>query len=170
MNMTTEENINMTTATNVTENVAAANDNAVEKNYIDIIKNLRNSTVSKTEYDRVVNDNRMLADALANGKDISADNTPAVMSDEDIDAIRKDLQKTNSGMTNLEFITNALVLRDALIAKGERDPFLPNNPDYVETEADIARVQYVADGLKQIAAYCNGDADLFNSELKRCAK
>ena len=36
-----------------------------ETNYIEIIQNLKNNTVSKAEYEKAMKDNRMLAEALA---------------------------------------------------------------------------------------------------------
>lgn len=142
-----------------------------ETNYIEIINNMKQTTVSKDEYNRVLADNRKLAESLATSPARSTEEpeTP-VATDEDIDLMRRNLMTINKHQTNLEFTRQLLDLRDALIARGEPDPFLSNNSQIAPTEADEAKAQMIANGLRQMCDYCGKDAQLFNSELKRCCK
>ena len=141
-----------------------------ETNYLEIIQNMKKNTVSREEYERVIKDNKTLANALATSTPKSAEVEVQVASDDDIKEMRDKLFRINSGATNLEVITQTLNLRDALMSRGESDPFLPVNKDYVPNPQDQAAAQKLADGLREIVDYCNGDAQLFNSELKRVCR
>ena len=57
--------------------------------------------------------------------------------------IAKKMFVPDNGMSDLEYVTNALALRDARIAAGERDPFLPDNYD----DQDVQIAQNVAEVL-----------------------
>lgn len=140
---------------------------APDVNYIELLQQLKSSTVSKDQYNRVIQENKMLAEALVNNQSIDTGESKTQYTEKDIAALRSDLYKINGNITNLEYIRKTLELRQALIDQGERDPFLPNNADYRESEFDAEKAQYIADGLKQMCDYCGNDSALFNSELKR---
>lgn len=139
-----------------------------ETNYIDIINKLKADSVSKEEYERVVKDNKVLAENLAFSK-ASPEEEKTPPTTEDITKLRERFVSSHNE-SNLDFIRNVLDLRDAILETGGRDPFLPTNTDYVENEADQAKCQAIADGLRQMVDYSDKDAALFNSELKRCCK
>lgn len=141
-----------------------------ETNYIEVINNLRNNTVSKAEYEKALKDNKMLAEALATTPaQAAAEEVVTLPTDEEVQGLRDKLFNTKH-MTNLEYIRTSLELRDALLARGERDPFLPNNNGYVDNDVDNAKVEAMAKGLQQMVDYCGNDAKLFNSELQRCCR
>ena len=142
-----------------------------EMNYAEVIKNLKATTVSREEYDRVMNENKTLANALATSPAKSTDDVEVELpTDEYIDGLRKKLFKINSGISNREFIKTTLDLRDALIARGEREPFLPVNKEYIDNPSDMAAVNNLANGLREIVEYSGNDDALFNSELKRVCR
>ena len=142
-----------------------------EMNYAEVIKNLKATTVSREEYERVMNENKTLANALATSPAKSTDDAEVELpTDEYIDGLRKKLFKINGGLSNREFIKTSLDLRDALIARGERDPFLPVNKEYIDNPSDMAAVNNLANGLREIVDYCGQDDSLFNSELKRVCR
>lgn len=140
-----------------------------ETNYIEIIENLKKSTVPREQYDKVMKDNKALANALMTSKPGSTDEGKHVATDEEVAALRKKLFKTNSGITNLEYVKTALELRTALMSRGEPDPFLPNSEEARKEFSEETAVE-IAEGLASIVEYADGDAALFNSELKRCCK
>lgn len=142
---------------------------STDTNYIDVINQLRNNTVSKSEYEKVMRENRMLANQLATTPPTSTEEVVTVPTEEEINAIKTKMSKMTS-CSNLEFISAALSYRDAIIASGGRDPFLPLNHEYVDNEYDDAKAAAIADGLRQMVEYSAGDAKLFDSELKRCCK
>ena len=142
-----------------------------EMNYAEVIKNLKATTVSREEYDRVMNENKTLANALATSPAKSTDDDEVELpTDEYIDGLRKKLFKINGGISNREFIKTTLDLRDALMARGERDPFLPVNKEYIDNPSDMAAVNDLANGLREIVEYSGNDDALFNSELKRVCR
>ena len=142
-----------------------------EMNYAEVIKNLKATTVSREEYDRVMNENKTLANALATSPAKSTDDEEVELpTDEYIDGLRKKLFKINGSLSNREFIKTSLDLRDALMARGERDPFLPVNKEYIDNPSDMAAVNNLANGLREIVEYSGNDDALFNSELKRVCR
>ena len=140
-----------------------------ETNYIEIINNLKSNTVSKTEYERVLADNKLLAQSLATSPAPSAEEPEPTFTTEDVHKFSQQLGSMKN-CSNLQFIDTALKLREAVLATGGKDPFLPNNSDYAENDVDAARVDAIATGLRTMVDYCQGDAQLFNSELKRCCR
>ena len=142
-----------------------------EMNYAEVIKNLKATTVSREEYERVMNENKTLANALATSPAKSTDEPEVELpTDEYIDELRKKLFKINGNLSNREFIKTSLDLRDALMARGERDPFLPVNKEYIDNPSDMAAVNNLANGLREIVDYSGNDDALFNSELKRVCR
>lgn len=143
-------------------------ENPVNENYVEIIKNLKANTVSKEEYDRVVKENKTLADAFAYSAPDSTEPAEVIPTEEDIQVLRNNLTKRNQ--TNFEFIKNACKLRESLLARGERDPFLPKNEDYQINTLDEEKCQNIYEGLKYCIDESNNDPELFNANLKRLCK
>lgn len=137
--------------------------------YIDTINKLKQNSISREKYDKLAENNKQLLEALANGNQVSFDE-PKVANDEEVNNLRKELFSINNSMSNLEYMTKTLELRDALMSRGEADPFLPTNKDYIPNEEDQERANEIAAALKQTIEYCDGDAQLFNSELRRITK
>ena len=151
-----------------------------DTNYVKIIQDLKRTTVSRDEYNRVLEDNKMLANALATTperKEESTDDSAKVATDEEVQALRDKLYiQSCGGIGNLDYIETSLDLRDAVLSRGERDPFLPTVEDYVETEEDCEDCQIRAAALRQICDYARTaptkaqQNDVFNSELKRICR
>lgn len=141
-------------------------DNNVEDTnqmYIDTINELKANSVSRADYDKVVNENRNLLRSLAQGNPTATakDETPK----RSVQEIRNDL--FNKDHTNLEFAKEALELRDSIMNEGGTDPFLPVGKDIIITDSDVASANRVADALKQCIEYADGDSDIFTNELQR---
>lgn len=135
-----------------------------ETDYIAAIQKLKNETVSKTDYDKLVQKNKELLQALIEGRQMEDPNeTPA-----DINALRKELFGEDSAdLSNLEYVTKSLELRDALIKNGERDPFLPWGTHITPTNEDIEAANRAASIFQECIEYANGDSALFTAELQR---
>ena len=134
--------------------------------YIEQIKKLKESSVSRDDYDKLRLDNKRLIDALANGTQIDKveSKTNAV---EKINEYRNKLFSKENNLNNLEYCDTALQLRDALIEKGERDPFLPFGHNVIATESDIETANRVASIMRECIDYADGDSDVFTNELQR---
>lgn len=131
--------------------------------YISTIKEMKANSVDKSVYDKLKNEHKQLLDAFVTGRDIEIATEEPV----DINQLRKELFNKNSNMSNLDYVSNALKLREALIEKGERDPFLPCGKDYLPTEYDISTANRVAEVLSDCVEYAQGNSDVFTNELTR---
>ena len=135
--------------------------------YIAQIKNLKENSVSKEDYDKLRLDNKRLIDALANGSQINDKVEPKIDAVENINNLRKKLFSKGSNLNNLEYCKAAVDLRDALIENGDKDPFLPFGHNVVTTESDIESANRVATIMKECIDYADGDPDIFTNELQR---
>ena len=147
------------------ENVVTVEDNTSD--YIEQIKKLKESSVSKDDYDKLKADNKKLIDALANGTPIEGKVEPKIDAVENINECRKKLFGKGSNLSNLEYCKAAVELRDALIKNGERDPFLPFGHNVVTTDSDNETAERVATVMKECIDYADGDSDIFTNELQR---
>lgn len=136
------------------------------KEYINQIKDLKEKTVSREEYERIKNDNKELAKALING---TGANIPGITKPEekpDLDDLRKKLF-TKKSKNDLEYFTNLLALRDGVMADGQPDPFLPVNREFRATAQDEADAERIATQIKEAIEYANGDPAVFSNDLRR---
>ena len=70
-------------------------------------------------------------------------------------------------LNNLEYITKTLELRDALLEKGEPDPFLPISSKNTPTIEEITKANNVAEAFRSCVEYAAGDSEIFTQELMR---
>ena len=149
---------------NENENVVTVEDNT--NDYIDQIKKLKENSVSKDDYNKLKADNKKLIDALANGTQLEGKVEPKIDAVDKINELRKKLFGKGSNLDNLEYCKAAVELRDALIEKGERDPFLPFGHEVVATDSDYESANRVATVMKECIDYADGDSDIFTNELQ----
>ena len=135
--------------------------------YIKKKKKLKENSVSKDDYDKLRLDNKRLIDALANGTQLEGKVEPKIDAVENINNLRKKLFSKGNDLDNLEYCKTAVELRDALIEKGERDPFLPFGHDVVATDSDYESANRVATVIKECIDYADGDSNIFTNELQR---
>ena len=133
-------------------------------NYIEAIKEIKANSVSKQAYEKLKEENKQLLDSLINGKEIEL---PKQKEPVDIDKIRSKLFDEDRPLSNLEYVSNALKLRDELLERGERDPFLPYGQNISPTDEDIIKADRVATVMKECLEYADGDSELFTNELMR---
>ena len=129
--------------------------------YITAIKELKENSVERAKYDQLRAENKKLLDSIVNG-------TPVEVAREEkksIEELRAAYLKEDQ--SNLEYITNALKLREALIAEGRPDPFLPIGNQIMPTDQDVATAQKVAQVLQECVDYAEGDSAVFTNELQR---
>lgn len=153
-----------TTTTTVEEqtNVSGTVEDSTQ-NYIDTIKNLKQNTVDKASYEKLKAENKQLLDSIVNGT--SSEQT-VVEAPQTIEDMRKDLFGSNEH-TNLEYAEKALKLREALIERGEVDPFLPQGHKVTIDNSDIEAANRVAEIMQECVDYADGDSNLFTNELQR---
>lgn len=151
--------------TNLT-NVSGTEMSEADTDYVAAIQELQNTTVSKTQYEKLRRENKKLLDALVNGQQID---TPKVEKP-DIKALRTKLFNKDANLSNLEYVDTALKLRNALIENGERDPFLPVGDKVRETAEMHDVAQRVADGLQECVDFADGDSGIFTAQLQRITR
>lgn len=135
------------------------------QDYINNLNALKENMISRDEYNRVVADNKKLVNALSSGGYMEREEQKQAV---DIDELRRSLfSPETQRKTNLQYFTEVLALRDALIERGEQDPFLPFNRDYVPNPQDMADAERIANNLKECVEYAAGDPAVFNVELQR---
>ena len=154
--------------------MATENENSVSQqenvndsiDYIEAIKEMKQNSVDRSVYDKLKSENKQLLDALVNGKEIEISKEQPV----DIDKLRKDLYVDNNYKSDLEYISKTLKLRDALIEKGERGPFLACGDKVALTAEHCDRAEHVAAVLKECVDFADGDTGIFIAELQRRTK
>lgn len=151
-----EESSNVSQQENVNDSI----------DYIEAIKEVKQNSVDRSVYDKLKKENKQLLDALVNGKELEIAKEEPV----DIDELRKTLFNKDGHMSNLEYVSTALKLRDALIEKGERDPFLPYGDKVNLTAEHYDKAEQVASVLKECVEFADGDSGIFTAELQRRTK
>jgi len=134
--------------------------------YIEALKEMREKTVDKAEYDKLAAENKRLINDVLNG---AVYDKEEVKTEESIEELRHKVFSTEE-QTNLDYITNVLKLRDALIESGKEDPFVPQGSKYNPTQADYEKAERVAKVLQEMVDTSNGDPNVFLNEYQRRVK
>ena len=135
--------------------------------YIEAIKEMKQNSVDRSTYDKLKSENQRLLDALVQGKEIEIEKKEPV----DINKLRKELfDNRDKNISNLDYVSNALKLRDALLEKGERDPFVPYGDKVTLTAEHFDKANMVAEVLKECVEFADGDSGIFTAELQRRTK
>ena len=137
------------------------------RDYIAAIKELKQNSVDRSEYEKLRAENKKLIDAVVNGQPGQEEQVVVKHSREQIDDLRNDLFNSPRELTNLEFITKTMELREALMENGEPDPFLPVGKQISPTRDDIEGAEKVAQVYKECIEYAEGDSEVFTNELMR---
>ena len=137
------------------------------QDYLAAIKELKEKSVDRSEYDKLRAENKRLIDAVVNGQPGQEEQVVVKHSKEQIDDLRNDLFNSPRELNNLEFITKTMELREALMENGEPDPFLPVGKQISPTRDDIEGAEKVAQVYKECIEYAEGDSEVFTNELMR---
>ena len=129
--------------------------------YIATIKELKENSVDRSKYDKLKAENKRLLDSIVNGQE-SQSEEPTYR---DPSVIREEL--FNHEHNNLDYVKLMVELRNSLIAKGERDPFLPHGTNISPTPDDEIKAEKVASIYQECIDYADGDPKLFTQELQR---
>ena len=136
------------------------------QDYVAAIKELKQNSVDKAKYDALRLENKKLLDAVVNGQTVE---TQVQVQKEDIQTLRNKVFN-NPNQTNLEYITNALNLRNRLLEEGYEDPFVPQGSQISATQADYDKANKVATVLQEMVDESEGDPNVFLNEYQRRVK
>ena len=137
------------------------------QDYIKAIKTLKQNSVDRSEYDKLRAENKKLIDAVVNGQPGQEEQVVVKHSKEQIDDLRNELFNSPKELNNLEYVTKAMELREALMENGEPDPFLPVGKQISPTRDDLEGAEKVAQVYKECIDYAEGDSEVFTNELMR---
>ena len=141
------------------------------QDYISAINEIKQNSVSKEAYNKVVEDNRKLLDSLVHGTGNGQDQEQKPK-EPDINELREELYGVNrNDMTNYEYVDKTLQLRKAIMDKGGVDPFVPAGRKIQPSLEDFQKAQNVADILQEqvddVKNNYGGDPSIFNDKLSR---
>ena len=137
------------------------------QDYLAAIKELKEKSVDRSEYDKLRAENKKLIDAVVNGQPGQEEPVFTKHSKEQIDDLRNELFNSPKELNNLEYITKAMELREALMENGEPDPFLPVGKQISPTRDDLEGAEKVAQVYRECIDYAEGDSEVFTNELMR---
>lgn len=137
------------------------------QDYLAAIKELKEKSVDRSEYDKLRAENKKLIDAVVNGQPGQEEQVVVKHSKEQIDELRNDLFNSPKELSNLEYVTKAMELREALMENGEPDPFLPVGKQISPTRDDLEGAEKVAQVYRECIDYAEGDSEVFTNELMR---
>lgn len=146
-------------------------DKKVDDNYLlNTIKKLKETTVSREEYEKLESTNKFLVENFVNGQPAPKEENEVVATEKELNDIRKELFNPECELTNLEFAAKALFLRNELIKKGENDPFIPHSTTRNPTPENIETANRVAEVLAECIKAADGSPEIFTAELMRRTK
>ena len=137
------------------------------QDYLAAIKELKQNSVDRSEYEKLRAENKKLIDAVVNGQSGQEEPVFTKHSKEQIDDLRNELFNSPRELNNLEYITKVMELREALMENGKPDPFLPVGKQISPTRDDLEGAEKVAQVYKECIDYAEGDSEVFTNELMR---
>lgn len=129
-----------------------------DQDYLDAIKELKENSVPKADFDKLKEKNKELLQMVVNGEKLPAEENPENIEDKKA-RLRKDLFSENVSLNNLEFVEKSIELRDTILEDEGEDIFLPPNA----TDADKEAVDRVVGIYKDCIEKSNGDSGVFTS-------
>ena len=134
------------------------------QHYIDAIAELKANTVSKDKYNKVVEENKNLIKTLIDGGQIET--SQVAPPQKSLEELRKELFTPKRELSNLEYVTKALELRERVLEETGEDCFVSNGHK-APTQDEYITAQKVADIYKECIEYADGDNERFTAELNR---
>ena len=131
---------------------------------VQAINELKQNSVSKEMYNKVVEEKNKYLKALIDGNQVAEAQPKEPV---DVDALRSDLFSGKKDLSNLEYAQKALELRDALIESQGVDIFVGRGSKLTPTNDDYEAAQRVADTFQQCIDVAQGDSEIFTRELMR---
>lgn len=131
--------------------------------YIAAIEELKANSVNRDLYNKLKDENSRLLNTLISGGQLEVQPEEKV----DMNQLRKELYGGDQAMSNLDYWTKTMKLREAIIESGKPDPFTPQGKNIVATDEDRAAAQKVADGIQHCIDIAEGDNLVFTNELQR---
>lgn len=147
---------------------AEDNPPAPESNILEAYKKLKETSVPRADYEKVLEINKKLVDASLNGGGDNNDDEDSKKSEPSIDDLRADLYgPKRKDLNNLEYWSKTLALRKAVMDQGKTDPMVPIGKDVSPTQQDFATAENICSAIEECITLANGDPEEFNRELDK---
>lgn len=131
--------------------------------YLAEIERLKDTTVSKEDYNKLVEENKKLIGTLArNEKRETEAAKPAGPTLKELNAALC----ADTELSNLDYVKLSLAQRNAAIAAGKNDPYLPYGHNIKPTPDDIRKANLVAEELQKCIDEANGSSNAFTALLQ----
>ena len=150
--------------TNSVSGEEQSNDSA---DLIKAINEIKQNSVSREQYEKLKGERDELLDTLINGGQVTNVVEAPTKTIQEMRAELFSKEAAEKGMTNLEFVTKSLELRDAIIASGGTDPFLPVGKGIEITRDDYEAAEFTAEQFRQCIDIADGNSEVFTNELMR---
>ena len=149
---------NETTTTTTTTTTEPTTDT-----YLAESERLKETIVSKEDYNKLVEENKKLIGTLArNEKRETEAAKPAGPTLAELNAaLCADVE-----LSNLDYVKLSLAQRNAAIAAGKNDPYLPYGHNIKPTPDDIRKANLVAEELQKCVDEANGSSNAFTARLQ----
>ena len=125
------------------------------------IKNLKENSVPKEEYNKQVEKNRNLMRQIINGGGQEDKTEDSV----DLGQLRKDIFENSDNLSNLDFWKKVLTLRKERLEKEGVDVFLPKGKKTRYTREDLESANKVAEVIEQCIEDCEDNPQVFTAIL-----
>ena len=129
------------------------------------LKELRENSVSKEDYEKLEKENKELVAQIINGE--GGGNGQPAPEKVDIKALREELYgPKGADLSNLDFWKKTLKLRNAVIEQEGYDPFLPHGAKIKPNEQDVERANAVAKTVQECIDKCEDNSEVFTALLQ----
>lgn len=118
------------------------------QNYIETIQQLKETTVDRAKYEKLMAENKQLLNTLVNGGSIEQ---PVAKEEIDIPKLTDEILYGYNN--NLEYWQKSLKLRNALLESGKPDPFISRDPLNPADENAAATAEKVAQVVQECIDY-----------------
>ena len=135
--------------------------------YIDTINQMKANSVSRSDYDKVRDENKKLLEAMVNGKYEESSSTEDTAKPSIQDLRNKAYGKGSENLSDLEYVTTVLDLRDALLEEEGIDHMIPSGKKYSPDLNDQHCAQKAYEALRHCVDVADGDNEVFIQEITR---
>ena len=135
--------------------------------YIDTINQLKATSVPRNDFDKIRDENKKLLEALVNGKTEESASAEAPAKPSIQELRNKAYGKGSENLSDLEYVTTVLDLRDALLEEEGVDHMIPAGKKYSPDLNDQHCAQKAYEALRHCVDVADGDNEVFIQEITR---
>ena len=147
----------------LTKDVTGTEVEDMTPDYLAAIKELKQNSVDRNQYEQLKAENKKLLESIVNGQELDIKAQEPVR--RSVSDIREDL--FHHEHNNLDYVKLALELRTTLMSEGKPDPFIPVGKQISPTREDEQIAEKCAQIYQECVDYANGDSEVFTNELMR---